>query len=85
MRDRSAVDELKVTVVSVGDSRDTSFGKVQSVTAKDDSGSVQLSLWRDDVGKFQENDAVVIKNGWCKDFRGQLQVSAGKLGSIAKV
>jgi replication factor A1 len=84
LRDRMPVDELKLTVMSLGETRDTSYGKVQSATAQDDTGTVTLSLWNDQVGKFAANDAVVLKNGWCKDFRGQLQVSAGKFGTIAK-
>ncbi len=84
LRDRTAVDELKLTIVSLGETRDTSYGKVQSATAQDETGTVTLSLWNDQVGKFEANDVVVIKKGWCKDFRGQLQVSAGKYGTLEK-
>ena len=31
---------------------------------------------------FEEGDFVVIKNGWCKDYRGELQISSGRYGKI---
>jgi replication factor A1 len=85
LRDKSPIEELKVTISELGETRDTSYGKVQSTTAKDDSGTVQLSLWNDQIGKFDAGDVVVIKKGWSKEYRGQMQVSAGKFGTLEKV
>ena len=84
LKDKAPIDELKVTIVEAGEVRDTSYGKVQSTTAKDDSGTVQLSLWNDQIGKFDAGDTVIIKKGWSKEFRGQMQVSAGKFGTLEK-
>jgi replication factor A1 len=84
LRDKSPVEELKVTIAEVGETRDTSYGKVQSTTAKDDSGTCTLSLWNEQIGKYAVNDVVTIKKGWCKEFRGQMQVSTGKFGTIEK-
>jgi replication factor A1 len=85
LRDKSPVEELKLSIVEVGETRDTSYGKVQSTTGKDESGSCTLSLWNDQIGKYGVNENVVIKKGWCKEFRGQMQVSTGKFGTIEKV
>jgi replication factor A1 len=85
LKDKAPVDELKLTIVSLGDTRDTSYGRVQSTTAKDESGSCTLSLWNDQIGKYNADETVVIKKGWCKEFRGQMQVSTGKFGTIEKV
>ena len=84
LRDKTPVEEMKLTIVELGETRDTPYGRVQSTTAKDDSGTVQLSLWNDQVGKFEAGDVVVIKKGWAKDYRGQMQVSAGKFGTLEK-
>jgi ssDNA-binding replication factor A large subunit len=84
LKDKSPVDELTLTISALGDARDTSYGKVQSATASDDSGTVQLSLWNEQIGKFNVNDKVVIKKGWSKEYKGQIQVSAGKFGTIEK-
>jgi replication factor A1 len=85
LKDKTPVDELKLTIESIGDVRDTSYGKVQSTTAKDDSGTCTLSLWNDQIGQYQAGETVIIKKGWCKSFRDQMQVSTGKFGTIEKV
>jgi len=84
LRDRSPVDELKLTIESLGETRDTSYGKVQSAVAKDDSGTCTLSLWNDQIGQYNAGEDVIIRKGWCKEFRGQMQVSTGKFGTIEK-
>jgi replication factor A1 len=85
LKDKSPVEEIKLTITALGEVRDTSYGKVQSTTANDDTGTVQLSLWNDQIGKFNANDNVIIKKGWCKEFRGQMQISTGKFGTIETV
>ena len=84
LKDKSPVEELTLTISALGDARDTSYGRVQSATASDDSATVQLSLWNEQIGKFNVNDKVVIKKGWSKEYKGQMQVSAGKFGTIEK-
>ncbi len=63
----------------------TKFGKrtrVCSATLKDDSGEVVLSLWGDDIDKVNVGDALSIENGWASEFKGNVQLSAGKYGKI---
>ena len=84
LKDKTPVEDLKLTIESLGDIRDTSYGQVQSTVAKDDSGSCTLSLWNDQIGQYLAGETVIIKKGWCKEFRGQMQVSTGKFGTIEK-
>jgi replication factor A1 len=84
LKDKTPVDELKLTIESVSETRDTSYGRVQSTTAKDDTGTCTLSLWNDQIGQYNAAETVIIKKGWCKEFRGQMQVSTGKFGTIEK-
>lgn len=63
----------------------TKFGKrtrVCSATLKDDSGEVTLSLWGDDIDRVNVGDTVSIENGWASEFKGNVQLSAGKYGKI---
>ena len=63
----------------------TRYGKKTSVanaTIKDDSGEITLSLWGDDIGKVNSGDKVKIENGWVSEFKGNLQISAGKYGKL---
>jgi len=55
---------------------------VCSCAGKDSSGEVSVSLWNEQCEEVNEGDTVEIKEGWCSEFRGQLQVSTGKKGNL---
>lgn len=64
------------------------FGKklrVANATLKDDSGEITLSLWGDDIEKVQEGARVRVENGWVSEFKGAMQLSAGKYGKLTVV
>ena len=77
------------TITEVGESRTFSkFGREMTVAnamLKDDSGSIKLTLWNDDVTKFKEGDKVKIENGYVNEFQGENQLTSGKFGKIEKV
>ncbi len=81
--------EVTATVVEKQDVRTfNKFGKEGRVcTAKlqDDSGTILLTLWNDDIEKVGSGDMIKVVNGWCAEFRGERQLSAGKFGSIELV
>ncbi|MCH7902322.1 DNA-binding protein [archaeon] len=86
LKARSPVDEIELEVVSKGEIRqwtnDNGTGTVCNCAAKDDTGEVSLSLWNDDTSKVNEGDKIKITEGWVSEFRGQLQLSAGKKGNL---
>ena len=77
------------TITEVGESRTfNKFGREMTVAnamLKDDSGSIKLTLWNDDVTKFKEGDKVKIENGYVNEFQGEKQLTAGKFGKMEKV
>jgi replication factor A1 len=84
LKDKAPVDVIELEIESVSEARDTSYGKVANAAAKDDTGTVQLSLWNEQIGQFNAGDKVIIKNGWSKTYRDEMQVSAGKFGTLEK-
>ena len=81
--------EVTATVVEKQDVRTfNKFGKEGRVcTAKlqDDSGTILLTLWNEDIEKVGQGDTIKVVNGWCAEFRGERQLSSGKFGSIEMV
>lgn len=59
-------------------------GKVANATLEDDSGKIVLSLWNEDVERVKEGDVIRIKNGYVNEWQGDLQLTAGRYGSIEK-
>jgi len=78
-------------VLEIGDPREVSSGsdnmlhQVAEVLIGDSTGTVLLTLWDENVGKFHEGDVVEIENGYSGTFRGRLRLNIGKYGNISKV
>lgn len=77
------------TIKEIGETRTfNKFGRDLSVAnaiLKDDSGSIKLSLWNNDVKRFKDGDIIKISNGYVNEFQGEKQLTSGKFGSIEKV
>ena len=83
-------DELELTITEKGETRDVSTFRGQSrvCDAKGtdaDGESVAISLWNDEIDKVNQNDRVRITNGWVRQWRGNMQVSAGRFGKLEVV
>ena len=50
----------------------------------DDSGSIKLTLWNDDIQRFKEGDSIKIINGFVNEFQGEAQLTSGKFGRREK-
>ncbi len=60
-------------------------GQVATATLEDESGSVKVTLWNENISKVAVNDKVQIENGYVDSFRGELQLNVGKYGKMNKV
>jgi replication factor A1 len=76
--------EATVTAISTPRSVTTARGpsQVADATLQDESGTITLTLWGNDITKYAIGQKVRITDGWVKDFRGKLQVSMGRTGRI---
>lgn len=57
-------------------------GKVCNAVLEDDSGKIKLTLWNDEVDRVNKGDKVKITNGYCSEYQGEKQLSAGKFGKL---
>jgi replication factor A1 len=60
-------------------------GKVCNAKVKDDTGEVKLTLWNEDIETVNVGDKIHLQNGWCSEYQGEKQLSAGKFGKIEVV
>lgn len=81
--------DVEGIITEIGDTRTfNKFGrelKVANATLKDDSGSIKLTLWNDDILRFKNGDKIKINNGYINEFQGEKQLTAGKLGNMELV
>ena len=79
---------VTVKVVSKGQARETvsrrdgSTHRVVDALVGDETGSVYLTLWDDNIDKVNENDTINVKNGYISLFRGSMRLNIGRYGSL---
>lgn len=74
-------------VISIEPTREvrTKFGKlirVANATVNDGSGEIVVTLWEKDIERVSIGDKIKIENGWVSEFKGAVQLSAGREGKI---
>ena len=49
---------------------------------EDESGTMKLTLWGDDIPKVNVGDTVKINNGFTNIFKGEVSLQKGKFGQM---
>jgi replication factor A1 len=57
---------------------------VADAVISDESGSIKLSLWGDDINKIRPGDRVSVENGYINTFKGENSLAVGKFGKLNK-
>src|SRR3989304_8876563 len=58
--------------------------KLVEATVGDDTATVLLTLWNDQVGQVQKEGTVLMDNGYVTLVRGHIRLNVGKYGSMTK-
>lgn len=63
----------------------TRYGRAMLAKAvlQDETGSVRLNLWRDQIDVAKVGDRIVLENAFARDFGGTVEVNIGADGKIA--
>jgi replication factor A1 len=79
---------VEAQVVEKGDVRevrskfkDETYRIVDAVVA-DESGSVKLTLWNEQIEMVNVGDKIKIDNGYVTSFKGEIQLNVGKFGKL---
>lgn len=77
--------EGKITEISEPREVTTRFGeanRVATAVLSDESGTIKLSLWNENIDKVSVNNVVQIRNGYITTFRGENQLNVGRYGTL---
>ena len=58
---------------------------VADAVISDETGSIKLTLWNEQIDQVNVNDKVKIENGYVTSFKGEIQLNAGKYGKLTVV
>ncbi len=79
---------IEAKVVEKGDPRevrskykDETYKIVDAVVA-DETGSIKLTLWNEQIDQVNVNDNIKIDNGYVTSFKGEIQLNVGKFGKL---
>ncbi len=59
--------------------------RVADVELKDESGSITMSLWDDQIGMVNVGDRIMVVNGYVGSYRKEKRLSLGRYGKIVKI
>ena len=80
---------LDLTIVSVEEPREfNKYGKILRVVnaiVTDGSDEIKMSFWNDDIAKIAPGKSIKLENGFCSEFNGVKQLTAGKNGKFSVV
>jgi len=62
--------------------RDGSPHKVCDALVGDETGSIYLTLWDDNIEKINEQDTIQVDNGYVTLFKGHMRLNVGKYGKL---
>ncbi|MBS7646968.1 DNA-binding protein [Candidatus Bathyarchaeota archaeon] len=56
--------------------------KVATAIIADETGTVKLTLWNEQVDQVNINDTVKVENGYVTSFKGEIQLNVGRYGKL---
>ncbi len=80
--------EVEGTIVDKGTTRqvqsrfkDETYNVADAVV-QDDSGTIKLTLWNEQIDQVNVNDKIKIENGYVTSFKAEIQLNVGKYGKL---
>jgi replication factor A1 len=61
--------------------KDETYTVADAVVA-DETGSIKLTLWNEQIDQVNVNDKIKIENGYVTSFKGEIQLNVGKYGKL---
>jgi replication factor A1 len=74
------VSKTEIREIPMG--RDGSPHRVCDALVGDETGSIYLTLWDDNIEKVNENDTLRVENGYVTLFKGNMRLNIGKYGKL---
>jgi len=56
---------------------------VADVIVSDETGTIKLTLWNEQIDQVEVGNTVKIDNGYITSFRGEIQLNVGKYGTMS--
>jgi replication factor A1 len=61
--------------------RDETY-KVADAVVADETGSIKLTLWNEQIDQVNVDDTIKVENGYVTSFKGEIQLNVGRYGKL---
>ncbi len=61
--------------------KNTTYNVADTVIS-DETGTIKLTLWNEQIDQVNVNDTIEIENGYVTSFRGEIQLNVGRYGKL---
>ena len=61
--------------------KDETYQVADAIIA-DETGSIKLTLWNEQIDQVNVGNKVTIENGYVTSFKGEVQLNVGKFGKL---
>ena len=59
--------------------------RVADAKISDETGTIKISLWNEQIEEVKVDDNISIENGYVGSFRGEIQLNVGKYGKLSVI
>jgi replication factor A1 len=79
---------IEATVTEKSDAREVlsrfkdETHRVATAMIADETGTIKLTLWNDQINQVNVNDKIKVENGYVTSFRGEIQLNVGRYGTL---
>lgn len=56
--------------------------KVATAIVADETGTIKLTLWNEQINQVNVNNTVKVENGYVTSFKGEIQLNVGRYGKL---
>lgn len=79
--------DIEAKVLNLSEAREVTTrageqSRVATADVSDDSGTVKLTLWNEQIDQVKVNTSVKVENGYVTSFRGETQLNVGRYGKL---
>ena len=88
LRDGMRRVDIEAKVIQKSETREVSSRwtnenyRVADATIEDETGTITLTLWNEQIDQVNVDNTVKIENGYVTSFKGEIQLNVGKFGTM---
>jgi replication factor A1 len=87
LRDGMRRVDAEGEVTEISETRDVSLrtggeARVADAILNDETGSIKVSLWDDQIDMVKVGSKIKIENGYTNSYRGEVRLNVGRYGTL---